>query len=312
MKNEEIYNKIMNFKIKNDDGKKVDYLSQDERNIITEERKKVKTSKILSKLLLIVTIAILIMMFILAGTSRDLLKIPTVLKFTFFISLILIICFYCMFAAFNYDYKKLLKSYYTKYTNETYAYYASYAKYDIYLAQSLYEFTVYVSGNDKKIMANLYNCINDPKTYYIVHKEEINKHSINIIDDNVYLVGGIMSLLENHHYVSILDNTCTKDEFLKEIRELNEKIDVNEIEWNDDNSNDIKNKVKIWIHDVNKVLKEKDKTMILFKLDQIYKDKVIICITDINNGAKIWEYIDEIDNGLNKTLNGKSDENGKK
>ena len=312
MKNEEIYNKIMNLKIKNDDGKKVDYLSQDERNIITEERKKVKTSKILSKLLLIVTIAILIMIFILVGTSRDVFKIPTVLKFTFFISLILTICFYCMFAAFNYDYKKLLKSYYTKYTNETYAYYASYAKYDIYLAQSLYEFTVYVSENDTKIMANLYNCMNDPKTYYIVHKEDINRHSINIIDDNVYLVGGIMSLLENNHYLSILDNTCTKDEFLKKIRELNEKIDVNEIEWNDDNSNDIKNKVKIWIHDVNKVLKEKDKTMILFKLDQIYKDKVIICITDINNGAKIWEYIDEIDNGLNKTLNGKSDENGKK
>lgn len=70
--------------------------------------------------------------------------------------------------------------------------------------------------------------------------------------------------------------------------------------------------LKIKNDDGKKVLKEKDKTMILFKLDQIYKDKVIICITDINNGAKIWEYIDEIDNGLNKTLNGKSDENGKK
>ena len=68
--------------------------------------------------------------------------------------------------------------------------------------------------------------------------------------------------------------------------------------------------LKIKNDDGKKVLKEKDKTMILFKLDQIYNDKVIMCITDINNGDKIWEDIDKIDNELNKTLNGKSDGNG--
>ena len=310
MNGEEIYNKIMNLKVKNDDGEKVDYLSKNEKNSFAEERKKVKILKILSNLLLIVTIVILIVIFILAGTSNDEFKIPTLLRFTFFISLILTICFYGIFALSNYDYKRHLKFYFTKNTDETYGYYAKYLNYNRCLAESLYEFAVYISGNDTKIMANLYNCIDDPKTYYIVHKEDINRHSINIIDDNVYLVGGIMSLLENNHYLSILDNTCTKDEFLKKIRELNEKIEVNEIKWNDDNLNDIKNKVKIWIQDVNKVLKEKDKTMILFKLDQIYNDKVIMCITGLNNGDKIWEDIDKIDNELNKTLNGKSDGNG--
>ena len=131
-------------------------------------------------------------------------------------------------------------------------------------------------------MKNVYNCIKDPKTYYIVHKESINMNLTKNVGENDYLVSGIISLLENNHYLSVLNSTCTKEEFLKSISSLDKSIDFNKIILNEDSLNDQENKVKNWIYSVNKVLKESDKAVIIFKLDNISNNKAILFITSFD------------------------------
>ena len=78
MKNEEIYNKIMNLKIETADGKKIDYLNKDAKDGIIKIKKQVRKFKMLLKLFLILAIASLVIMFIFFLISN---KVPILLQF---------------------------------------------------------------------------------------------------------------------------------------------------------------------------------------------------------------------------------------
>ena len=281
MKNEEIYNKIMNLKIETADGKKIDYLNKDAKDGIIKIKKQVRKFKMLLKLFLILAIVSLVIMFIFFLISN---KVPILLQFIIIINLGLIIIFFCMFEFSNYNYTNLLKSYNNIdiNINNIYVHYTKQILHDRYLDTLLSYVALLISEKDANIMKNVYNCIKDPKTYYIVHKESINMNLTKNVGENDYLVSGIISLLENNHYLSVLNSTCTKEEFLKSISSLDKSIDFNKIILNEDSLNDQENKVKNWIYSVNKVLKESDKAVIIFKLDNISNNKAILFITSFD------------------------------
>lgn len=281
MKNEEIYNKIMNLKIETADGKKIDYLNKDAKDGIIKIKKQVRKFKMLLKLFLILAIVSLVIMFIFFLISN---KVPILLQFIIIINLGLIIIFFCMFEFSNYNYTNLLKSYNNIdiNINNIYVHYTKQILRNRYLDTLLSYVALLISEKDANIMKNVYNCIKDPKTYYIVHKESINMNLTKNVGENDYLVSGIISLLENNHYLSVLNSTCTKEEFLKSISSLDKSIDFNKIILNEDSLNDQENKVKNWIYSVNKVLKESDKAVIIFKLDNISNNKAILFITSFD------------------------------
>lgn len=285
MNNEEIYNKIMNLKIENANGEKIDYLSKEAKSDIEKVRKEIRTVKKLLKLFLILTIVSLVIIFIFFLSSDGNDRIPILLQLIFYLNIILTIIFYCMLKLYNCKYNQMLKGYNDIDMTSNNIYYETYLNQNnyldvLYLDKLLYVASSLISKQDANIMNNIYNCINDPKTYYIVHKDEINKSLMDVTDKTYYLVSGVISILENNHYLSILDRQCTKEEFIKSISSLDNSINFNKIGLNEDNLEGKKNKVKNWVYSVNKVLKENNKAIILFELGNISNDKVILFITN--------------------------------
>ena len=232
MNNEEIYNKIMNLKIENANGEKIDYLSKEAKSDIEKVRKEIRTVKKLLKLFLILTIVSLVIIFIFFLSSDGNDRIPILLQLIFYLNIILTIIFYCMFKLYNCKYNQMLKGYNDIDMTSNNIYYETYLNQNnyldvLYLDKLLYVASSLISKQDANIMNNIYNCINDPKTYYIVHKDEINKSLMDVTDKTYYLVSGVISILENNHYLSILDRQCTKEEFIKSISSLDNSINFN-------------------------------------------------------------------------------------
>lgn len=88
MNNEEIYNKIMNLKIENANGEKIDYLSKEAKSDIEKVRKEIRTVKKLLKLFLILTIVSLVIIFIFFLSSDGNDRIPILLQLIFYLNII--------------------------------------------------------------------------------------------------------------------------------------------------------------------------------------------------------------------------------
>lgn len=271
MKTEELYNKLMNLKINDENGNQKDYLNEEEKRAIINSRKTVKLLNMFSKLFLFLTIVCLIIIFILAGTSGDDFKIPTLLRFGFFISLIMTPFCYILFLICNSNYKNSLNYYFYKNNDEQ-----SEMNNNSDLNDILYAFSSRLSENNPEIMQNIINCINDPKTYYLIHKNEIEKHNVNVYDNNSILICGVISILDNYKKVSIISENCNGIDFINNILGLDNKVDLSSIKLSNKEFPDNTMKIANWISDINIFLEQFDKVLMLFDLSKVYNEEIIV------------------------------------
>ena len=271
MKTEELYNKLINLKIKDENGDQKEYLNEEEKNAINKSRKTVKLLNMFSKLFVFLTIICLIIIFILAGTSGDDFKIPTLLGFGFFISLIMAPFCYILFLICNSNFKNSLNYYFYKNNNEQ-----NELNNNNNLNDVLYALSSRLSENNPEIMQNIINCINDPKTYYLIHKNEIEKHNVNTYDNNSILICGVINILDNYKKVSIIPENSNAIEFINNIQRLDNKVDLSSIKLSNKNFPNNATNIANCISDINIFLEQFDKVLMLFDLSKVYNDEIIV------------------------------------
>ncbi len=117
MKVKELYKQVMNSKIEDSNGNKVDYVGPNEKKQIFSKKVLVIYSEILAYASLAITVISFIIICYLAATSGDDFVLPDVLGFLFCVPLLLTPFLFLIFACAKYSYKNLLLNYYINIDN---------------------------------------------------------------------------------------------------------------------------------------------------------------------------------------------------
>lgn len=271
---DEYFNKVMSFKKEDENGNKIDFLSDEEKSKLSLLKKSVYALKLLTRLSFIIGFVSLVIIVFLAATLKEDLNIPNILGLGFFLGFIFAGFFYALLYIINSKYISLLKFYYNKENK-------NYEKKD-----SIFPVASAIAGSltnvDKDIMQNVINCGNDPKTYYLIHKDEINKHKVNLIDNNCYILSGVMSLLEANNYVSIIEDSCSKEDFLNALNTINKEIDFRSIKLIDEKALSSSDNLFNWTCSINNVIKSRNKALILYDISKVYENQTILFIIDLD------------------------------